>query len=463
MEGAGGLEGGMKKSWLILAGGDFLIASVVLVLVGLLAGRPTGVYLFDDPQLPIQMLVFGLAVILSAYFTELYSEACLFDHREQVYRVVVSAILALLLLSLLYYAAPWADLVPPRLVPTLCGFAFAQFLWHYRYPILLRFPGIAQGTVVFGCGPMAREVVDLLEDDQNTWQFKGCVQPIGEHSTVPRRWILGEQDELREMVQKEGARKIVIALSERRGILPVRDLLWCKLNGVEVIDAQTFYERVTGRLKIEDINPSWFIFSDGFRVTHLMLLQKRILDIFFSLTGLLVVAPFLPLIALAIRLDSKGPVIFAQERVGMGGKVFRTYKFRSMTVDAEKETGAVWAQANDPRVTRLGGFLRKTRIDEIPQLFNVLKGDMSFIGPRPERPEFVEVLTEKIPYYATRHAVKPGLTGWAQVCYPYGASEEDALEKLRYDLYYIKNYSPVLDLLIVLETIKVVLFARGGR
>ena len=220
---------------------------------------------------------------------------------------------------------------------------------------------------------------------------------------------------------------------------------------------------MTGKLLLENIQPSWFLFGDGFRVTDSMRFGKRLLDIALSLLGIVLVAPLLPLIALAIKLDSPGPALFRQLRVGEGEKLFQVAKFRTMRQDAEAATGAVWAQKNDPRVTRLGRFLRKSRLDELPQLFNVLMGTMSLVGPRPERPEFVEKLEQRIPYYAKRHFVKPGVTGWAQVRYPYGASEEDALEKLRFDLYYVKNYSLLFDLTILLETVKVCLFGRGGR
>jgi sugar transferase (PEP-CTERM system associated) len=220
---------------------------------------------------------------------------------------------------------------------------------------------------------------------------------------------------------------------------------------------------MTGKLLLENITPSWFIFSDGFRITAPVRLIKRITDVLFSAAGLVLVLPLFPLFALAIRLDSPGPIFFRQVRVGEREKNFSLYKFRTMGEDAEKGTGAVWAQEKDSRVTRVGNFFRKSRIDEIPQLFNVLMGNMSLVGPRPERPEFIEKLKEVIPYYSERHFVKPGVTGWAQVRYPYGASVEDALEKLRYDLYYIKNLSITFDLMIILETVKVVLFRRGGR
>jgi len=244
----------------------------------------------------------------------------------------------------------------------------------------------------------------------------------------------------------------------------VRELLNCKLaGGVDVIDSVSFYEQATGKLLIENIQPSWFLYASGFRVTTFMRFYKRVLDLLTSFVGMLLFAPLFPLIALIVKLDSPGPVFFKQIRVGERTREFWVYKFRTMRQDAEAATGAVWATVDDPRITRVGNFLRKSRLDEVPQLFNVFNGDMSIVGPRPERPEFVERLSENIPYYAKRHFMKPGVTGWAQVCYPYGASDKDALEKLRYDLYYIKNYSVMLDLIIILETIKVVLFGRGGR
>jgi sugar transferase (PEP-CTERM system associated) len=229
------------------------------------------------------------------------------------------------------------------------------------------------------------------------------------------------------------------------------------------MDAPSFYELVHGKLMLEHITPSWIIFSSGFRRPIYFNICKRYIDIVLSLAGLSLTLPFFPIIALAIKLDSPGPVFFRQIRVGNKEKMFNLYKFRSMRQDAEEKTGAIWAAKNDPRVTRLGSFFRKSRVDEIPQLYNVLRGDMSFVGPRPERPEFVEKLKQVIPYYSKRHFIKPGVTGWAQVRYPYGSSVEDAIEKLRYDLFYIKNLSPFLDTLIFFETIKVVLFGRGGQ
>ncbi len=256
--------------------------------------------------------------------------------------------------------------------------------------------------------------------------------------------------------------RIVVALDERRGSLPVDQLLLCRLRGIKVDDGVTFHEHLTGKLCVESLHPSSVIFSNGNSGRLYTYHLKRVFDILAALFGLLFFGPIFTLIAIAIKLDSKGPVFYMQERVGRDGTVFNLLKFRSMVVDAEQD-GPIWAVENDRRVTRVGRFIRKLRFDEIPQLINVLKGEMSIVGPRPERPFFVKKLEREIPFYDYRHMVKPGITGWAQILYPYGATREDAIEKLKYDLYYIKNISPVLDLRIISETVKIVLFGKGSR
>lgn len=257
------------------------------------------------------------------------------------------------------------------------------------------------------------------------------------------------------------ADKIVVSMAERRGHFPLDELLSCKLAGIEVLDAPSFYEIATRKLLIHNINPSWFIFSHGFKVTWFKRLSKRVFDIAFSVACLIFFMPAIPFIVLAIKQDSPGPVLFRQTRVGQGDKPFTLLKFRTMRENAEGTTGPVWSQVNDARITHVGHYLRHFRLDEIPQLWNILKGDMSVIGPRPERPEFVMELKKIIPYYSERHYIKPGLTGWAQVSYEYGSSVNDAIEKLRYDLYYIKNISIFLDIKILMKTIYVVLLGKG--
>ncbi|HRW29007.1 MAG TPA: TIGR03013 family PEP-CTERM/XrtA system glycosyltransferase, partial [Emcibacteraceae bacterium] len=271
-------------------------------------------------------------------------------------------------------------------------------------------------------------------------------------------------ESLEGLVEKRACQEIVVAIEERRGTLPVSDLLACKINGTYISEAASFIERQVGALNLAMFNPSWMIFSDGFDNTKKRdLFVKRLFDVLASATLLIVSMPLLLITAIAVKLSSKGPVFYRQERTGLMGKKFDVLKFRSMTQNAEADGVPQWAQKNDARVTLVGKFIRKTRIDEIPQIFNVLRGDMSFVGPRPERPYFVEQLTQKIPMFDKRHTVKPGITGWAQLNYPYGASEEDSRRKLEYDLYYIKNYSIFLDLLILVQTIRVVLWPDGVR
>lgn len=324
-------------------------------------------------------------------------------------------------------------------------------------------PGIVKRILVVGDGPLAVRMGQLISLDAGRYVLLGqvpcCANGASEvddarESRVESGWLL-------RLAQNLGVDQLVISQAERRGGFPVEEMLGCKLAGIEVVDAPSFYEQVSRKLLIENIRPSWFIFSHGFRVTWLLRLLKRTFDITAALFGLLCFLPLIPFIVIAIRLDSSGPILFRQVRVGEADRLFTLLKFRTMVADAESKTGAVWSQVNDPRITRVGHFLRKTRLDEVPQLVNVLRGDMSLVGPRPERPEFVRRLKEIIPYYSERHYVKPGVTGWAQVCYPYGSSVEDAIEKLRYDLYYIKNISIFLDLYIVAKTFSVVCFGRG--
>jgi sugar transferase (PEP-CTERM system associated) len=314
-------------------------------------------------------------------------------------------------------------------------------------------------VLLVGNGALARQMADLMDNSADRFKLVGQVEypnPQTEKAGLDPREILALAKQLQ-------ANQILISLKERRGVFPLKAMLACKLSGIEVLDAPGLYERMTGKLLIENITPSWFIFCHGFKVTRFLRACKRLMDITLALTGMVLFAPFGLFVALAIKLDSPGPIFFRQIRVGQGDNQFKLVKFRSMRQDAEKKSGAVWAKKNDARVTRLGYFLRKFRIDEIPQLYNVLKGEMSLVGPRPERPEFVETLKTHIPYYSERHYVKPGVTGWAQVCYPYGASVNDAIEKLRYDMYYIKNISLFFDLRIICRTISVILFCKGSR
>jgi sugar transferase (PEP-CTERM system associated) len=274
--------------------------------------------------------------------------------------------------------------------------------------------------------------------------------------------IIGDYSEILSLCQEGNINRIIVALDERRGNFPTEQLLLCRLKGIRVDDGMTFTEDLEGKLSVENLYPSSIIFSNGFKSSAISKKLKRYFDVFVSVIGLILSFPLSLITAIGIKIDSKGPILYKQERVGEDGKVFHLLKFRSMCRDAE-ENGPVWAKKKDERVTRVGRVIRKLRVDEIPQMFNVLKGEMSFVGPRPERPFFVEGLKRDIPFYSQRHAVKPGITGWAQIRYSYGASKEDALEKLKYDLYYIKHMSPLFDLMIILETAKIVLLGKGAR
>jgi sugar transferase (PEP-CTERM system associated) len=275
--------------------------------------------------------------------------------------------------------------------------------------------------------------------------------------------VIGNFSLIHKLANEGKVDRIIVAMEERRGRFPTEELLKCRMEGISIEEGIAFYEHLTGKLLIERAYPSFLIFSNGFIKSTYHRVVKTVMDFMLSFLGLIISLPIMALVALAIKLDSRGPVFYQQERVGKNGKTFMLLKFRSMREDAERETGPVWAQERDLRVTRIGRIIRTLRLDEIPQMINVLRGEMSFVGPRPERPHFVGELKNEIPFYEKRHAAKPGITGWAQIKYPYGASTNDALEKLKYDLYYIKNMSLFLDLLILFRTVKIALFGNGAR
>ena len=443
--------------------GDLLIAAGAFYLGVYLrfGGLEEGLMKYQD--IVIRGMSFVLVPILCSFFIELYDQQKNRGKKEILLRCLIAGVLSLLVLSSIYYIIPETKLWRGNLALSLLVFTTAQFFWHTTHTIFLGLPAFAKRVLILGIGQKAEHIGSMIGATNHNYVLAGYIDCPSEALAVPAYQIVGDGESIFEIAQKQRAQKIVISLSEKRGVLPLRDIMNCKLSGIDVLDAPSFYEEVMGKLFIEDTRPSWFIFSDGFRITALKKVYKRFFDIMCSLIGLTIASPLMLIAGILIKVNSSGPVFFRQVRVGEREKNFVLYKFRTMRQDAEQGTGAVWAKENDTRVTGVGNILRKTRFDEIPQLFNVLKGDMSLIGPRPERPEFVDKLKEIIPYYSERHFVKPGITGWAQVKYQYGASVEDAVEKLRYDLYYIKNLSFFLDMLIVLETVKVVLFGRGSR
>ncbi len=321
-------------------------------------------------------------------------------------------------------------------------------------------------VLIYGAGRSAATIAELRRRaDRRGFHVVGFVPAAGEVLAVDGSRVLARKGSLVELCQEHDAAEVVVAMDDRRRGFPISELLNCRLAGVDVTEQLTFLERETGRVRLDILNPAWLIFGEGFRRNAVRRLTARTLDLSAALVVLALAWPFMLLTALAIKIEDglRAPVLYRQRRVGLLGEPFELMKFRSMRVDAEKDGQARWASKGDPRVTRVGAFIRKVRLDELPQLLNVLRGQMSFVGPRPERPEFVAELAERIPYYIERHSVKPGLTGWAQLCYPYGSSEQDALEKLQYDLYYVKNNTLLFDLAILVQTAEVVFLGKGAR
>ncbi len=410
---------------------------------------------------------------LSFYFFDLYDLEKELSPADTVLLLVQACGTGCIILAIFYYFFPTVVISGPVFWVSYIVTCTVLFFWRILFYLIIKNRLFIQPVLILGSGKLAQAITHKIEgqttpDGKITGgldsgykiaAFIGNNQPLANPRKAP---VVPFGDSLLSLCEKFNATRIIVAHDDRRGKMPVQELLECKLHGIHIEDGISFYEAITGKILIESVNPAWMIFSDGFQKSKTRYLAKRLMDVFFSFTGLILSSPIALITAVCIKLDSPGPVFYSQERVGELGKVFTIYKFRSMVEDAEK-SGYVWALENDPRVTRVGAFIRLTRIDEIPQMWNVLKGDMSFIGPRPERPHFVELLTKNIPYYALRHTVRPGITGWAQVCYPYGASEEDALRKLEYDFYYIKNLSTFMDLLVAFRTIKTIINRRGSR
>jgi len=405
--------------------------------------------------------VFCLAAF---YLFDLYDFVVMHDRRELVLRLVQALGLAWVALALAFYAFPQLMLgrgISLIALPLALGLMVS---WRISIHWLLGHPDFGEKILIVGSGSFAVEVArEMLNRPDAGYRIAGFVgndpELLGKSLINPR--VIGLTSELDEVVRREGIDRIIVAMGERRGQLPTNELLQLSLAGtVNIEEGASFYERVTGRVSLDMIRPSWLIFSSRGRQARISGVTRNIVHRLVALVGALMSLPIAVGTAILIKLDSRGPILYKQERVGKNGGTFTVMKFRSMRTDAEK-AGPVWASADDDRTTRVGRVIRKLRIDEIPQFWNILRGEMDFVGPRPERPHFVSQLAEEIPYYEQRHLIAPGLTGWAQIKYPYGASIEDARQKLQYDLYYIKNQSLMLDAIILFETIKIILFGRG--
>ena len=401
---------------------------------------------------------------LCFYYNDLYDLTVVQSSREVIIRLLQATGAAAIVLAVAGVIVPSLILDPSTFLTALGVFVIAVATWRVAFNYFAHDPHLEERVVVVGTGRAAQLVARQIGGQHDfAYRLVGFVDDDEGVELVRHHEVLGKAADLRAIIAEHQVDRIIVGLSDRRGRLPIQELLQAKLSGVRVEDATTTYERLTGKILLDDLKPSWLIFSDGFRASRLTRVLKRMLDLSLSMIGFLLAAPLMAITALAIRLDSPGPVLYSQERVGENGRVFTVYKFRSMRNDAERGGQAIWARDKDDRITRVGRVIRASRLDELPQLWNVMRGDMSFVGPRPERPFFVEQLAREIPFYVERHSVKPGVTGWAQVKYQYGSSIEDAMEKLRYDLYYVKHMSVIFDLTIVLDTVKVVLFGKGAK
>jgi sugar transferase (PEP-CTERM system associated) len=411
-------------------------------------------------------LLYSAVTVVSLFAMGLYTTRQRSTRTGMVLRICAGVLNASALSALVFYLVPDLEIGRGMLALTagvaIAGSVIARMLFDHIVDQDL----FKRRVLVYGAGRRAASLLELRRrSDQRGFRIVGFIATEGDEPAAPTQRILQRPDDLYGWVSQNPIDEIVVAMDDRRRGFPMHEFLECRLAGIDIIELPSFLERETGKVRLDVLNPSWIIFGEGFRATQLERWLERGFDIVASLALLTLALPIMFGAMLAILLEDgfRAPVLYRQRRVGQHGRVFDVLKFRSMRVDAEQAGEARWATPDDPRVTRVGAIIRKTRIDELPQLWNVLRGEMSFVGPRPERPEFVEQLEERIPYYRERHSVKPGITGWAQLCYPYGSSERDALEKLQYDLYYVKNRSLLFDLAILVQTVEVVLWGKGAR
>jgi len=446
---------------LLIAFESVLIVSSLLAAARLWLGE--GAWTPDALAATWPKAVFvALVCQLSLYYAELYDLRVVADRRELIVRVLQALGAASLVLALTYY-------ILPALIIGRGVFLVASLLvvltvagWRFAFEWLSVAVGPAERLLVVGTSNSAKELANELAARRKELgvEIVGFADNEADSGTVGFP-VIGRVDQIPQLVRDERVDRVVVSLVDARGKLDMEQLLDMKLDGVQFDHLSAVYEQYTGKIAVENLRPSYLIFNEGFRTSRLQLLLKRAFDICLAVAGLLIAWPVMLVAGLVVRLTSPGAALYHQIRVGQNGRHFTVHKFRSMRQDAEAVSGAVWAQKNDPRITPIGNFCRKTRLDELPQLWNVLVGDMSFVGPRPERPQFVDQLSAEIPFYRQRHVVKPGVTGWAQVMYAYGASVEDAVEKLQYDLFYIKHLSVAFDVFVLFKTVQTVLLRRG--
>ena len=454
----------VSKLYLLLGVAEFVVIFYSMVAGYYMRFSVAGMSVVALPEtLSYTAMAYAGAMLISMISVGLYQRGLPFSAGLLV-RIGLSFLIANVAMSVVFYTFPdlavWRGVMAFAMLFTFAGVLGLRTLF-FR---LTHAEEQTNAVLVLGTGRQAQMIADL-EPQQPGFRVVGYV-PVNEQETdIPaERWLLHDR-RLYDLVVDHQVDEIVVAPDDRRLRLPVDEILDCKMSGTMVLDMLSFFEKETSRIKLDVLQPSWIFFSDGFHLGGLAQYSKRVLDLIVASVILLIAWPLMLLVALAILIESggRGPILFHQVRVGLNGKEFQVHKFRSMRTDAEADGVARWATKNDSRITRVGAIIRKTRLDELPQVFNVLLGEMSLVGPRPERPEFVKQLAKELPFYNERHRVKPGLTGWAQLSYPYGATLEDARNKLEFDLYYVKNASAFLDLIILLETVEVVLWGKGAH
>ena len=455
------------RSLLLAACETVLMVGAVVVAAMLRLGYDGAADILLSDNGPTKVLLVVAIAQISLYYVDLYDFRVVADRRELFTRLTQALASTSFALAVLYFWVP--NLMVGRGVFLIAAVLLTTVIvgWRLSFEWISGRVGPRERLLLVGTSPATVELARELFERRHQLgvEIVGFIDPNPAKVGLPllNPGIVGTIEDIPSVVRSKDVDRVVVSLADARGTLPVDKLLEMKLEGVTFDHLASVYEEYTGKIAVENLRPSWLIFSDGFRKSHSLTAAKRVMDVLCAGLGLVLATPLMIAAAMAIRVTSPGPILYHQKRVGKNGHVFTVHKFRSMRVDAEAASGPVWAsKRGDPRVTPIGGFLRRSRLDEVPQLWNVLKGDMSFVGPRPERPEFVAELTEQIRFYGQRHVVRPGLTGWAQVCYTYGATTEDALQKLQYDLYYIKNLSIALDFYIVFETIKTVILRKGA-
>lgn len=456
----------VRIPFILLGISEFIVMCLSVSAAGLVVFR-TDSYQFTPyfNETFLSAIVYAIVMTLSMIAIGLYQARLREGILGFLLRLSAALFIGTVILSLIFYLFPSLFLGRGVLllaeIISFIGIALIRNVIYFSGSTIFK-----KRILVLGAGERAASITELRrKSDQVGFTIVGFVHVRGEKDIVDESKVIYLNSSLLDLCIEEDIDEIVLAINDRRKTLPMSELLDCKMSGVDMVDVLQFFERETSKIKLDHLYPSYLLYSDGFQQGIARQNIKRLFDITISGLFLFLTWPIMGLTALLIIIESGlgQPILYRQVRVGEDGKPFQVLKFRSMRTDAEKDGKAQWAVKNDTRITKVGRFIRKVRIDEMPQIFNVFKGDMSFVGPRPERPEFVGELSDKIPYYSERHRIKPGITGWAQLSYPYGASEKDSLEKLQYDLYYVKNHSLFLDFLILLQTVEVILFSRGAR